>query len=64
MYIFIFLRMVIYSLKKISLSIVETSRCVFESVVIIIFQSIFYFKTHQNNIFLFLKIIFNIGRSK
>jgi hypothetical protein len=64
MYIFIFLRMVIYSFKKISLPIVEISRCVFESVVIIIFQNIFYFKTHQNNIFLFLKIIFNIGRSK
>jgi hypothetical protein len=60
MYIFIFLRMVIYTLKKISLPIVETSRCVFESVVIIIF----YFKTHQNNIFLFLKIIFNIGTLK
>jgi len=37
---------------------------VFESVVVVAFQNIFYLKIHQNNIFLFFKINFNINLSK
>jgi len=34
---------------------------VFGNVVVVTFQSVFYSKMHQNNIFYFLKIIFDIG---
>ena len=37
---------------------------VFESVVAVAFQSTFYLEMYQNNIFYFLKIIFNISTSK
>jgi len=37
---------------------------VFGSVVAIAFQSVFHLKMHQNNICLFLKIIFNINTLK
>jgi hypothetical protein len=37
---------------------------VFESVVMVTFQSNFHLKIHQNNIFYFLKFIFNINISK
>jgi uncharacterized protein (DUF362 family) len=38
---------------------------VFDIAVIIVFQSVFCLKTHQNNIyFLFLKFIFGISTSK
>ena len=37
---------------------------VFESMVAVVFQSIFYSEMHQNNIFLFKKLIFNINISK
>jgi hypothetical protein len=36
----------------------------FESVVAVAFQSVFYLEMYQNNIFLFLKIIFYISTSK
>jgi hypothetical protein len=36
----------------------------FESVVVIVFQSVFHLKMHQNNFFNFLKIIFDISTSK
>jgi len=36
----------------------------FSVAITIIFQSVFYFKIYQNNIFLFLKIYFNIIISK
>jgi hypothetical protein len=36
----------------------------FESVVAVAFQSVFYLEMYQNNIFLFLKIIFDISISK
>jgi hypothetical protein len=37
---------------------------VFESVVVVAFQSVFHSEMHQNNIFYFKKIIFNISASK
>jgi len=37
---------------------------VFESVITVVFQSIFYLKIYQNNFFYFLKIIFNIYTPK
>jgi hypothetical protein len=37
---------------------------VFESVVVVAFQSAFCSEMHQNNIFYFKKIIFNINTSK
>ena len=40
------------------------SESVFGSVVMIVFQSIFYSEMYQNNIFYFLKIIFNISALK
>jgi len=40
------------------------SNYVFESVVVIIFQSAFHSKKYANNIFYFLKIIFEISTSK
>jgi len=36
----------------------------FESVVAVAFQSSFYLEIYQNNIFYFLKIIFDISSSK
>jgi hypothetical protein len=36
----------------------------FESVVTVAFQSSFYLEIYQNNIFYFLKIIFDISASK
>jgi hypothetical protein len=36
----------------------------FESVVAVAFQSSFYLEIYQNNIFYFLKIIFDISASK
>jgi hypothetical protein len=33
-------------------------------VVVVAFQSVFYLKMHQNNFFIFLKIIFDISVSK
>jgi hypothetical protein len=36
----------------------------FENVVAVAFQSVFYLEMYQNNIFLFLKIIFDISISK
>jgi len=40
------------------------SESVFGSVVMIVFQSIFYSEMYQNNIFYFLKIIFDISALK
>jgi len=40
------------------------SESVFGSVVMIVFQSIFYSEMYQNNIFYFLKIIFDINALK
>jgi len=36
----------------------------FENVITVVFQSIFHIEIHQNDIFLFFKIIFEIGVSK
>jgi len=36
----------------------------FESMVAIVFQSVFYLKIHQNNFFYFLKIIFHTSALK
>ena len=36
----------------------------FRNVVAVIFQNIFYAEMHQNNVFYFLKIIFEIGAFK
>jgi hypothetical protein len=37
---------------------------VFGSVVVVAFQSVFHSEMHQNNVFYFLKIIFDISASK
>jgi hypothetical protein len=37
---------------------------VFESVIVITFQNVFHSKIHQNNIFYFFKIIFDINTLK
>jgi hypothetical protein len=36
----------------------------FESVVAIVFQNIFHSEMHHNNVFYFLKVIFDISASK
>jgi hypothetical protein len=50
-------------LKHISISD-HTRLDLFEIVVVVIVQSVFRLEMHQNNIFYFLKIIFNISTSK
>jgi len=40
------------------------NECVFRSVVAITFQNAFHLQIYQNNIFYFLKIIFDISASK
>jgi hypothetical protein len=37
---------------------------VFENVVVVVFKNIFYLEKYQNNIFYFLKIIFDISTLK
>jgi len=37
---------------------------VFKIIAVVIFLNIFYLKLHKNNIFYFLKFIFNICKSK
>jgi hypothetical protein len=37
---------------------------IFENIITVVFQNIFYSEIYQNNIFYFLKIIFDISASK